>query len=169
MNIGKVIIGKPIRLNLRVRRRGTLVAMFPFRWVMHRKRGLRMVIVRMLAGSPKNGVELMDEIEKMTQGWWRPSPGSIYPVLEQLTGERLIKKREDGKYELTEKAQEEMEWSFGPSFRRPRSVEETIAEVSGFVSYVEEVSRSDPKKIEPYLDKIGELAEKLKVAAKRKS
>ena len=38
-----------------------------------------MAIVTMLASSPKNGVELMDEIERMTQGWWRPSPGSVYP------------------------------------------------------------------------------------------
>lgn len=128
-----------------------------------------MLIVRMLSGSPKNGVELMDEIEKMTQGWWRPSPGSIYPVLEQLLNDGLAKKRGDGKYELTEAAEDEMDWSFGPSYRRPRSVEGTIAEVSGFVSYVEELSRSDPKKIEPHLDKIRELADKLASVAKRKS
>ena len=65
--------------------------MWPFRWMMHRKRGLRMAIVTMLASSPKNGVELIDEIERMTQGWWRPSPGSVYPVLEQLTKDGMVK------------------------------------------------------------------------------
>jgi DNA-binding PadR family transcriptional regulator len=165
----KADIEKPNDLNLEGRMPMMVGAMFPFRWVMHRKRGLRMVIVRMLAGSPKNGVELMGEIEKMTQGWWRPSPGSIYPVLEQLKDEGLIKKKDDGRYELTEKAQDEMEWSFGPSFRKPRSIEETIAEVSGFVSYVEEVSKSDPEKIEPYAEKLADLADRLSSTAKKRN
>lgn len=129
-----------------------------------------MVIVRMLSGSPKNGVELMDDIEKMTQGWWRPSPGSIYPLLEQLVGEGLVSKRDDGRYELTDKAQSELEWSFGPSFRRPRSLEQTLGEVSGFVSYLEEVISSNPKEAEPYMAKIKELADKLvSIAKKHKS
>lgn len=128
-----------------------------------------MLVVRMLSGGPMNGVELMDAIENMTQGWWRPSPGSIYPVLEQLTEEDLVKKLDDGKYELTAAAEDEMEWSFGPSYRKPRTVQGTIAEVSGFASYVEELSKSDPKKIEPYLEQIGKLADRLAAVAKRKS
>jgi len=127
-----------------------------------------MLIVRMLSDSPKNGVELMNAIEEMTQGWWRPSPGSIYPVLEQLTEEGLIKKLEDGKYELTEDAQDEMEWSFGPAYRRRPTLKRTISEVSGFTSYVEELSKSDPKKIEPYLQQISEMADRLSAVAKRK-
>ncbi len=127
-----------------------------------------MLIVRMLSDSPKNGVELMNAIEEMTQGWWRPSPGSIYPVLEQLTEEGLIKKLEDGKYELTEDAQDEMEWSFGPAYKRRHTLKKTILEVSGLASYVEELSKSDPKKIEPYLQQIGELADRLAAVAKHK-
>ena len=101
-------------------------------------------MVSMLSGSPKNGVELMDEIEKMTQGWWRPSPGFIYPLLEQLTKEGMLRKREDGRYELTEKAGEELEWSFGPSFRKHPSLEEMFGEISGFVSYIEEIRGPTP-------------------------
>ena len=129
---------------------------------MHRKRGLRMVIVTMLASSPKNGVELMDEIERMTQGWWRPSPGSVYPVLEQLTKEGMVKKREDGRYELTDKASDELEGSFGHAFgRRQRSVEEMFDEVSGFVSYMEEVVRSDPEKLKEHREELEALVERL--------
>jgi DNA-binding PadR family transcriptional regulator len=137
--------------------------------MMHRKRGLRMVVVSMLSNSPKNGVELMDEMEKMTQGWWRPSPGSVYPLLEQLTNEGLIRKREDGRYELTEKASEELEWSFGPSFRKQPSMEEMINEISGFVSYFEEVSRTDRAKTAPYSEKAKELADRLSAAARQSS
>jgi DNA-binding PadR family transcriptional regulator len=130
--------------------------------MMHRKRGLRMAIVTMLASSPKNGVELMDEIERMTQGWWRPSPGSVYPVLEQLTADGMVKKRDDGRYELTEKASDELEGSFGPGFgRRQRSVDEMFDEVSGFVSYMEELARSDPKKVKDRREALRDLAERL--------
>ena len=141
--------------------------MWPFRWMMHRKRGLRMAIVTMLASSPKNGVELMDEIEKMTQGWWRPSPGSVYPVLEQLTNDGMIKKRDDGKYELTDKANEELEGSFGPSFgRKQRSVDEMFDEVSGFVSYLEDLAKTEPEKMKERRPGLKALAERLSKMAK---
>jgi DNA-binding PadR family transcriptional regulator len=130
--------------------------------MMHRKRGLRMAIVTMLASSPKNGVELMDEIERMTQGWWRPSPGSVYPVLEQLTNDGMMRKREDGRYELTEKASDELEGSFGHAFgRRERSVGEMFDEVSGFVSYLEDLVKSDPEKLKERKEELKALAERL--------
>lgn len=135
--------------------------MWPFRWMMHRKRGLRMVVVSLLSTSPKNGVELMQDIENMTQGWWRPSPGSIYPLLEQLVSEGLIRKRDDGRYELTDKASEELEWSFGPAFQRRPSADEMINEISGFVSYFEELSRTDRVKTASYSQKLKELGERL--------
>jgi DNA-binding PadR family transcriptional regulator len=130
--------------------------------MMHRKRGLRMAIVTMLASSPKNGVELMDEIEKMTQGWWRPSPGSVYPVLEQLTKDGMVKKKDDGRYELTDKASDELEGSFGHAFgKRERSVDEMFDEVSGFVSYIEELVRTDPTKMKQYRGQLKALADRL--------
>src|SRR5438309_919788 len=70
----------------------------PFRWMMHRKRGLRGWIVSILASAPKNGAESMDEIETMTQGWRRPSPGSVYPLLEPMTEEDLVRKRDEVKF-----------------------------------------------------------------------
>jgi len=136
--------------------------MWPFRWMMHRKRGLRMAIVTMLASSPKNGVELMDEIERMTQGWWRPSPGSVYPVLEMLTQDGMVRKRDDGRYELTEKASDELEGSFGHSFgRRERSVEEMFDEVAGFVSYLEDLMKTNPEKMKAWRAQLKSLAERL--------
>ena len=129
--------------------------------MMHRKRGLRMVVISMLSNSPKNGVEIMDELERMTQGWWRPSPGSVYPLLEQLTSEGLIKKRDDGRYELTEKASEELEWSFGSSYRRQPSMDEMMNEISGFVSYFEEVTRAHPERTASYSERAKILGQRL--------
>src|SRR5947209_18890458 len=97
--------------------------MWPLRWMMQRRRGLRMLILSMLSTSPKNGVEIMNEIEAATRGWWRPSPGSIYPLMEQLDKEGLVKKRkDDGRYELTDKVSEQMEETFGPPSTEPTTV-----------------------------------------------
>jgi DNA-binding PadR family transcriptional regulator len=128
---------------------------------MHKKRGLRMWILSMLATSPRNGVEIMQEIETMTHGWWRPSPGSVYPLLEQLTNDRLVRKREDGRYELTDKASEALQWSFGPPFRKAQTLEDMINEISGYVSYFEELSRADQSKAAPYFNQLKTLADRL--------
>ena len=53
-----------------------------------------------------SGSELMEEIEKFTGGCWKPSPGSIYPLLSWLQDNGHIKELpvENGlkRYELTE-------------------------------------------------------------------
>ena len=135
--------------------------MFPFRFMMHRKRGLRMFVLSMLSAGPKNGVELMNEIEAMTRGWWRPTPGSIYPLLKNLEEVGLVKKNKDDRYELTEKASEQMEWSFGPPMARPRSVEEMTGEMSSYVSYFEELAKVDGAKLAPEIEKLRDLASRL--------
>ncbi len=33
----------------------------------------------------------MREIERLTQGLWRPSPGAVYPALDKLVSDELIK------------------------------------------------------------------------------
>ena len=128
---------------------------------MHGKRGLRMMVVSLLSTSPKNGVEIMDGVEAVTRGWWRPSPGSIYPLLDKMSKEGTIKRREDGKYELTPKAKVELEVSFGPRFRRPQTVDEMVTEMGSFVSYMEDVKGTSAKELEPHVNKLRELARRL--------
>lgn len=56
-----------------------------------RKRGdVRAAVIVLLAEEPRNGYQLMQEIEERSEGAWRPSPGSIYPALSQLEDEGLI-------------------------------------------------------------------------------
>lgn len=138
--------------------------MWGFRWGMHgmhKRRGLRTWVLSMLEAAPKNGAEIMDEIESMSQGWWRPSPGSVYPLLDGMVEEGLILKREDGRYELTEKGRQATEFPFGGPFRRAHSVEEMLNEMSGFVSYIEDLNRSDKNKVAPYMEKMRSLAQRL--------
>jgi DNA-binding PadR family transcriptional regulator len=69
------------------------------------KGGVRSVILSQLAEGPSNGYGLIRAIEEKTGGAWRPSPGSVYPTLQQLVDEELISPTGDGRrtnYELTE-------------------------------------------------------------------
>ncbi len=115
----------------------------------------------MIRRSPRNGAEIMDEIETMTQGWWRPSPGSVYPVLEDLTKEGLISKREDGKYELTTKGRDSIEWPFGAPNRQPQGVEDMLNEITGYVSYFEDLNKSDRTKMDPYRERVKGIVTRL--------
>jgi DNA-binding PadR family transcriptional regulator len=131
-----------------------------FNWSEHKHRGLRGWILIVLEHSPKNGAEIMDAMEKMSQGWWRPSPGSVYPLLENMTAEGLIKKL-DGRYELTEKGKEEVGWPSRMRSAYPRSLDEILNEMTSYVSYFEDLAKSDSSKLAPYLQKIKELQERL--------
>lgn len=131
-----------------------------------------MLVLSILSASPKNGVEIMDEIEGATRGWWRPSPGSVYPVLEQLASEGLVKKREDGRYELTRKGESEFgDWGpFAGRRERTLSVDDMLSEIASYVSYFEELKVSKQSKlIEDKAGKIKELIERLSKVASEQS
>lgn len=100
------------------------------------------MVVYLLSGGPKNGVELMDGVETITRGWWRPTPGSVYPLLEKLVEEGTILKRVDGRYELTPSARSEAEVSFGPRAEPPRTAEGAVSELRSLVAYLEDLKSS---------------------------
>ena len=55
------------------------------------RRRLRHLILTLLSSKgPMTGAQLIREIEHMTQGFWRPSPGAIYPALDKLLEEGLV-------------------------------------------------------------------------------
>src|SRR5947207_5793730 len=57
-----------------------------------RRRGdVRAALLLLLAREPRNGYQLMQAIEELSGGRWRPSPGSIYPTLAQLEDQGLIR------------------------------------------------------------------------------
>jgi len=85
----------------------------PFRhWMRHMaavpKGFLRYYVLKSLNEKPMSGSEIISEIEKRTNGCWKPSPGSIYPLMAWLQEEGYIKEtaeKEAGKksYTLTDK------------------------------------------------------------------
>ena len=69
------------------------------------KGDIRSVILSLLGEGPSNGYGLIKAIAERTNGAWRPSPGSVYPTLQQLVDEELIVSRGDGRkteFELTD-------------------------------------------------------------------
>ena len=82
----------------------------PFRRGPKARRGdVRTAILLLLAEEPRNGYQLMQEIEDRSEGVWRPSPGSVYPALQQLEDEGLVRTVEtDGRklFELTDAGRE---------------------------------------------------------------
>ena len=57
-----------------------------------RRGDVRAAILDLLAeGQPWNGYQIIQEIGARTQGVWRPSAGSVYPALQQLEDEALVR------------------------------------------------------------------------------
>jgi DNA-binding PadR family transcriptional regulator len=68
---------------------------------------LRYYVLKLLKEKPMSGSEIMETIERETHGFWKPSPGSIYPLLAWLQDNRYISEvsREEGgvkRYTITE-------------------------------------------------------------------
>ena len=69
-------------------------------WGGHRRGGrarrgdVRAALLLLLAEAPRNGYQLIQEIERRTEGFWKPSPGSVYPSLQQLEDEGLVRAQE---------------------------------------------------------------------------
>jgi DNA-binding PadR family transcriptional regulator len=59
-----------------------------------RRGDVRAALLVLLAEEPRNGYGLMQEIESRSEGVWRPSPGSVYPALQQLEDEGLVRAEE---------------------------------------------------------------------------
>ncbi|MEU7787424.1 PadR family transcriptional regulator [Amycolatopsis sp. NPDC049159] len=53
-------------------------------------RPVRPAVLALLAEEPMHGYQLMQEIRRRTHDRWRPSPGSVYPILQQLEDEGLV-------------------------------------------------------------------------------
>ena len=66
---------------------------------------MKYVILKLLKEKPMHGYEVMKALEEQTHGCYRPSPGSVYPTLQWLEDEGLVKAQAaDGKkvYEITD-------------------------------------------------------------------
>jgi DNA-binding PadR family transcriptional regulator len=59
-----------------------------------RRGDVRAAALALLAEEPRNGYQIIQELRERSGGVWRPSPGSVYPALQQLEDEGLIRAEE---------------------------------------------------------------------------
>ena len=66
---------------------------------------MKYVILKLLRDKPRHGYEVMKELEERMRGCYSPSPGTVYPTLQWLEDEGLVRASDqDGKkvYEITD-------------------------------------------------------------------
>jgi len=110
-------------------RRGMRGGPYPFEQGGRMRRGqIRTALLGELVEGPGHGYELMQRLEDKSGGAWRPSPGSVYPTLQMLEDEGLVRsvERDDKKvYEITDAGRTEFarraEEAGGPQWGGERS------------------------------------------------
>ena len=55
-----------------------------------RRGDVRSAILDVLAVEPMNGYQIIQQIAERSGGAWKPSPGSVYPTVQQLEDEGLV-------------------------------------------------------------------------------
>ena len=78
---------------------------------------MRGIILALLADRPRYGYEILHAMSEVSDGW-RPSPGTIYPILHDLYEHGLITKKEDDEegrrriiYKLRSKGRADLEYA----------------------------------------------------------
>ncbi|MEM3556284.1 MAG: PadR family transcriptional regulator [Conexivisphaerales archaeon] len=125
--------------------------------------GLRFMVLYILKDGPKNGAEIMDEVEKISHGWWRPSPGSIYPLLSVLVSEGLIDKLNDRKYKLTVNGETKVKEFTILMHKNEMTIEEMLDAIDNYVLYFEDLGSN---KLAPYKERIEQISKKLEALLK---
>ncbi len=59
-----------------------------------RRGDVRAAILDVLAVEPMNGYQVIQQIAERSGGAWKPSPGSVYPTVQQLEDEGLVEGHE---------------------------------------------------------------------------
>lgn len=138
---------------------------FSFARSFRRHGGMKYYVLWLLSQKPMKGSEIIEEVQKQTMGWWRPSPGTVYPLLTALEKKGFIRRLDDLKYELTPTGAEEIGLKPGEEAQGRKEagdIERIITEIEGYTSYLEEEQPSLPEYRERILEIISRLS-KLKL------
>ena len=85
--------GRPIRGSGRGRGRGG----YRSRSGGRANRGdVRAAVLALLAEQSMHGYQIISELDERTGGAWKPSPGSVYPTLQMLADEGLVRSEPEG-------------------------------------------------------------------------
>jgi len=114
------------------------------------RRGVRSAILAVLVDRPMHGYQVIQQLEHLSGGRWRPSAGSVYPTLQQLEDEGLVGSQElDGRrvYTLTKAGEDaaaksplrKHPWFDRGSDKRPTDLRRLAVQVIGAAIQVSRV------------------------------
>ncbi len=82
------------------------------KWKIFERGDLKFVILSLVSEQPMHGYEVMKALERESAGYYRPSPGSVYPSLQMLEDEGYVASEEqNGKkvYSITQEGRAYLE------------------------------------------------------------
>jgi DNA-binding PadR family transcriptional regulator len=137
-----------------------------------RKGDVRIAILALLNEAPASGYGLIKAIAERTEQAWRPSPGSVYPTLQQLVDEGLVTQPAGpgkGDYELTDdgrayvaERQEQVEGVFAQPAGFPGPDREFMQSIGRLFDAVKQFPRSaTPEQRKAAAEKMDELRREL--------
>jgi len=123
-----------------------------------RRGDVRMAILALLEERPMHGYEMMQELSERTQGLWQPSPGSIYPALQLLEDQGLVRSEsadgrrqftltDEGRAELKNRAEGAAPWEtmVRQADQGDVSLNQALRQVAVAVTQVAQAGTSDQK------------------------
>ncbi|MBR8836242.1 MAG: PadR family transcriptional regulator [Stigonema ocellatum SAG 48.90 = DSM 106950] len=128
---------------------------------------IKYILLTLLAEQPRHGYELIKELETRYGGFWKPSPGSVYPTLqlleeggyltsEQLEGRRIYTMTESGRQLLASQGDRHPWMERGNKPQQLNELKNAIADVGAAVM---QVARSkNPDKV----SRVGEILTRVK-------
>lgn len=147
--------------------------------------GLKFMVLHVLDEGSQNGTEIMDSIERHRiqinevlassshsnisetfENTLKPSSGAIYPLLKKLVSRGLIIKKEDGRYELTDKGHNSLDKISGnlhhslnkPMNRGEIMVDTALNEIESYINFLNDIK---PENLQSKKESISKLSKML--------
>jgi DNA-binding PadR family transcriptional regulator len=122
-------------------------------WLKETQKGyIRIAVLILLSKKPHHGYEMMKAVEERTSGFWKPTAGGIYPILQDLENSGYIKgewdqqtKRKRKIYELTETGKKVLERTLAKESQLANSMTDLFKEYMKDVLDVEVNKTQMPK------------------------
>jgi DNA-binding PadR family transcriptional regulator len=117
-------------------------------WLKETQKGyLRIAVLILLSRKPHHGYEIMKEIKERTGGFWRPTAGGIYPILQSLEVSGYIEgawdsrqRRKRKTYQITETGRPVLQQALARENQIAESMSDLFREFMKDVLHVKSVS-----------------------------
>ncbi|MEM4089057.1 MAG: PadR family transcriptional regulator [Candidatus Micrarchaeaceae archaeon] len=105
--------------------------------------GLKYWILNFVSKKAMTGAQIMDALEELSMGHWRPSPGNVYPALKDLESDGYVSMHEEDNqklYSITEKGKNLLatfSWPMGMRFAAANEADDISDALESIESYAD--------------------------------